>query len=166
MVLSSEEQQTLERWPRATTLAAGWVRRGRMVLLLAAGVSQSAVAPAVGVPRTVVRPWATRVLAQRLDGLADAPGRGATGGFFPGGCDPRRALSLRAAGSGGSSPRPVGWYRTGAAAHDRWDRGGSLCLHGAADSRRASTAALAPASVAVPPAPTGCGLLGHRRRAD
>ena len=102
MVLSSEEQQTRERWQRSTTLAAGLVRRGRIILLLAAGASQSAVAQAVGVQRTVVRHWAKRFLAQRLDGLSDAPGRGAKGGFSPGGRDPRRALSLRAPGAGGS----------------------------------------------------------------
>jgi Homeodomain-like domain len=102
IVLSSEERQVLERWQRSTTLAAGLVRRGRIILLLAAGASQSAVAQAVGVQRTVVRHWAKRFLAQRLAGLSDAPGRGAKGGFSPRGRDPRRALGLRAAGSGGS----------------------------------------------------------------
>ena len=96
IVLFSEERQTLERWHRSTTLAAGLVRRGRIILLLAAGASQSAVAQAVGVQRTVVRHGAKRVLAQRLDGLSDAPGRGAKGSFSPGGRDPRRALGLRA----------------------------------------------------------------------
>ena len=94
MVLSSEAQQTLERWQRSTTLAAGLVRRGRILLVLAAGTSPSAVAQAVGVPRTVVRHGAKRCLAQRLEGLADAPGRGAQGGFSPGGRDLRRALGL------------------------------------------------------------------------
>ena len=101
IVLSAEERQTLERWQRSTTLAAGLVRRGRILLLLAAGASPSAVGQAVGVQRTVVRHWAKRFLAQRLDGLSDAPGRGAKGGFSPRGRDPRRALGLRAAGPGG-----------------------------------------------------------------
>src|SRR5262245_55353103 len=91
IVLSSEEQQTLERWQLSTTLAAGLVRRGRIILLLGAGASQSAVVQAVGVQWTVVRHWAKRFLAQRLDALSDAPGRGAKGGFSPGGRDPRRA---------------------------------------------------------------------------
>ena len=102
IVLSSEEWQVLERWKRSTTLAAGLVRRGRIILLLAAGASQAAVAQDIGVQRSVVRHWAKRFLAQRLDGLSDAPGRGAKGGFSPRGRDPRRALGLRAAGSGGS----------------------------------------------------------------
>jgi hypothetical protein len=42
LVLSSEEWQTLERWQRAPTLAAGLVRRGRIILLLAAGAEVSA----------------------------------------------------------------------------------------------------------------------------
>jgi Winged helix-turn helix len=102
IVLSSEERQTLERWQRSTTLAAGLVRRGKIILLLAAGASQSTVAQAVGVQRTVVRHWAKRFLAQRVAGLADAPGRGAKGSFPPGGGDPPRAPGLRAAGPGGS----------------------------------------------------------------
>lgn len=94
IVLSAEEHHTLARWQRSTTLRAGLVRRGTIMLLLAAGHSHSCVAQAVGVQRTVVRKWARRFLAQRLDGLADAPGRGAKGGFPPGGRDPCRALGL------------------------------------------------------------------------
>jgi Winged helix-turn helix len=100
--LSPEERQTLERWQRATTIAAGLARRGKIILLLAAGSSQSAAAQAVGVQRTVVRHWATRFLARRQDGLADAPGRGAKGGFSPRGGDPRGAPGLRTPGSAGS----------------------------------------------------------------
>jgi hypothetical protein len=166
LVLSAAAQQTRERGQRSTPLAAGLVRRGRSLRWLAAGASPSAVAQAVGVHRTVVRHGAKRFLARRLAGRSEAPGRGAKGGVSPGGRDPRRALRQRAAGSGGSSPLPGGWYRTRAAAPHRWERGGSLGLHGAAAAGRSSPAALAPAAVAVPPAPTGCCLLGHRRRAD
>jgi Winged helix-turn helix len=89
IVLSVEEHQALEHWQRSTTIAAGLVRRGKIVLLLAAGHSHSHVAQTVGVQRTVVRKWARRFLAQRLDGLVDAPGRGAKGGFSPRGRHPR-----------------------------------------------------------------------------
>lgn len=95
IVLSAEEHQTLERWQRSTTLAAGLVRRGKIILLLAAGYSHSHVAQAVGVQRTVVRKWARRFLAQRLDGLTDAPGRGAKGSFSPGSRHPRGTPGLR-----------------------------------------------------------------------
>jgi Homeodomain-like domain len=63
IVLSAEEQPTLERWQRATTRGAGWVRRGQIILLLAAGHSHAYVAQAVGVQRPVVRKWARRFLA-------------------------------------------------------------------------------------------------------
>jgi Winged helix-turn helix len=110
IVLSPEEQATLERWQRSTTVAAGLVRRGKIILLLAAGSSQSDVAQVVGVQRPVVRKWAKRFLAQRLDGLSDAPGRGAKGGFSPRGGDSRRASGLRASGFAGPQPLPVGLH--------------------------------------------------------
>jgi hypothetical protein len=94
IVLSPEAYRTLERGQRATTITAGLARRGQIILLLAAGSSPSAAAQAVGVQRPVVRPWAKRFLAQRLDGLSDAPGRGAKGGFSPRGRHPRRAPRL------------------------------------------------------------------------
>jgi transposase len=84
MQLSPAERATLEHWQRSTTMAAGLVRRGRMILLLADRHSHSQVAQLVGVQRSVVRQWAKRFLADRLDGLSDAPGRGAKGGFPPG----------------------------------------------------------------------------------
>jgi hypothetical protein len=122
LVLSLAERQTLERWPRSTTLAAGLARRGKMLLLLAAGHSQSEVAQAVGVPRPVVRKWAKRFLAQRLEGLADAPGRGAKGGFPPRGRDPRGVSGLRAPGYTGPQLVPVGWRRAGAPAQRGGER--------------------------------------------
>jgi hypothetical protein len=110
IVLSPEERQTLERWQRSTTITAGRARRGKIVLLLAAGYSQSDVAQLTGVQRAVVRQWAKRFLAQRLDGLADAPGRGAKGSFPSGGRDPRRAPGLRAPGCAGPQSLPVGLH--------------------------------------------------------
>ena len=80
-------------------MAAGRVRRGYIILLLAAGHSHTHVAQAVGVQRTVVRKWARRFLAQRLEGLADAPGRGAKGVFSPRSRDTRGAFGLRTPGS-------------------------------------------------------------------
>src|SRR5687768_7795925 len=56
--LSPTERETLERWQRSTTIAAGLARRGKIILLLATGHSHTHVAQAVGVQRTVVRKWA------------------------------------------------------------------------------------------------------------
>jgi Winged helix-turn helix len=101
MVLSSAERATLEHWQRSTTMAAGLVRRGRIILLLADGHSHSEVARLVPVQRTVVRKWARRFLAHRLEGLSDAPGRGAKGLFSPRRRDARGTPGLR-------TPRPAG----------------------------------------------------------
>ena len=95
IVLSPNERATLEHWQRSTTMAAGLVRRGRIILRLADGYSHSQVARMVPVQRTVVRKWARRFLARRLEGLSDAPGRGAKGVFSPGGRDARGAPGLR-----------------------------------------------------------------------
>lgn len=122
ILLSPEERDTLEHWQRSTTIAAGLARRGKIILLLAMGHSQSDVAGSVGVQRTVVRKWAKRFLAQRLEGLSDAPGRGAKGGFSPRGRDPRGTPGLRTPGSAGAQPVAVGLHRIGAAAHRRGDR--------------------------------------------
>jgi hypothetical protein len=109
--------------------------------------------------------WAKRFLAQRLAGLSDAPGRGAKGGFSPGGRHPRGTLGRRTPGSAGSQPVPVGLYRTGAAAHRHGDRGGHLRRHRAPDSGRASAEAVAPAWLALCPAAAGRGLVCHGLRA-
>ena len=89
MVLSPTARETLARWPRSTTLAAGLARRGQLSLLRADRSSQSSGAQRVGVHRGVVRTGARRCLAQRLAGRADAPGRGAKGGVAPRGREPR-----------------------------------------------------------------------------
>jgi hypothetical protein len=117
IVLSPIERETLERWQRSTTIAAGLVRWGKLILLLADRHSQSQVAQLVGGQRGVVRMWAKRFLAQRLEGLADAPGRGAKGGFSPRGRHRRSTPGMCAPGSAGPQPLPVGLHRTGAAAH-------------------------------------------------
>jgi hypothetical protein len=164
--LSPEERQTLARWQRATTSAAGRARRGKIILRLAAGSSQAGAAPAVGVHRTVVRHGATRFLVQRLDGLTDAPGRGAKGGCSPSGGEPHRAPGLRTPGAAGASPLPGGVCRTGAPAH----RGGSGDSHRGAhrtpDAGGTSTQTLAPSGVALSAAAAGRRLRSHHRRGD
>lgn len=132
IVLSPEECDTLQHWQRSTTMAAGLVRRGKIILLLAAGHSQSAAAQVVGVQRTVVRKWAKRFLARRLEGLADAPGRGAKGFFSPRGGDARGTTGLRETGGAGPQPLPMGLPRTRAPAHRRGDGRGHLRRDGAA----------------------------------
>jgi len=74
--LTPAVRQTLHAWQRATTIAAGRARRGRIILLVADGMSISDVAATVGISRRFVYKWVQRFLAQGVEGLADKPGRG------------------------------------------------------------------------------------------
>jgi transposase len=74
--LTPSERKTLQAWQRATTIAAGRARRGRIILLVADGLSIAAVAATVGISRRFVYKWVQRFLEKGLEGLADKPGRG------------------------------------------------------------------------------------------
>ena len=74
--LTPAERQTLLAWQRATTVRAGLARRGRIILLLADGVTITDIAATVGISRRFVYKWAQRFLEQGFEGLADKPGRG------------------------------------------------------------------------------------------
>ena len=71
------ERQTLHAWQRATTISAGRARRGWIILLLADGMTITAITKTVGVSRRSVYRWVQRFLEQGVEGLADKPGRGA-----------------------------------------------------------------------------------------
>ena len=76
--LTPAERRTLLAWQRSTTtISAGRARRGRIIVLVAQGMSISAVAATVGISRRFVYKWVQRFLQQGLEGLADQPGRGA-----------------------------------------------------------------------------------------
>jgi Helix-turn-helix domain len=166
LVLSAEEHQPLARWQRSPTPAAGLVRRGTISPLVAAGHSPAHVAEAVGVHRTGGRQWARRFLAQRLDGLADAPGRGATGGLSPGGRHPRGAPGLRTPCSGRPSPVPRGVCRAGAAAHRGRARGRPPGRDPPPALGCTSTEPLASSALAVAHAPPRCRIVCSRRRRE
>ena len=74
--LTPTERQTLLTWQRATTIAAGRARRGRIILLVAERMSISDVPATVGISRRFVYKWVQRFLEKGLEGLADKPGRG------------------------------------------------------------------------------------------
>jgi transposase-like protein len=75
--LTPAERRTLLAWQRSTTtISAGRARRGRIIVLVAQGMSISAVAATVGISRRFVYKWVQRFLDQGLAGLADKPGRG------------------------------------------------------------------------------------------
>ena len=76
ITLTPEERRTLLAWQRPTTIRSGLLRRARMILLLADGMPITDIAARVGISRRFVYKWAWRFLEQRIEGLADKPGRG------------------------------------------------------------------------------------------
>src|SRR4029453_14698803 len=74
--LTPAQRQTLLAWQRATTIPAGLARRGRIIILLADGVTITDIAAAVGMNRRHIYKWVQRFLLQGLEGLQDKPGRG------------------------------------------------------------------------------------------
>jgi hypothetical protein len=81
--LTPAERQTLRVWQRATTIPAGPARRGRIILLLADGMTITAITKTVGISRRFVYKWVQRFLEQGVEGLADKPGRGGRRGPRP-----------------------------------------------------------------------------------
>ena len=77
IVLTDEEQQSLENWARRPKTAQALAGRARMVLACAQGMSNGEVAVKTGVTRQTVGRWRRRFAAKRLDGLLDEPRPGA-----------------------------------------------------------------------------------------
>jgi len=69
--LTAMERQTLLMWQRATTISAGLARRGRIILLLADGVTISEIAATVGMSRRHIYKWIQRFVQEGLEGLHD-----------------------------------------------------------------------------------------------
>jgi hypothetical protein len=83
ITLTPEERRTLRAWQRSTTIRIGLLRRARIILLVADGVAITDIAAMVGINRRFVYKWARRFLEQRVEGLADKPGRGGRGRRIP-----------------------------------------------------------------------------------
>lgn len=78
VVLSPEEQLTLEVWARSRSLPLRLVQRAQIITRAAAGEQNRQIARALGISRPTVQLWRERFLALRLDGLkkdAPRPGR-------------------------------------------------------------------------------------------
>jgi hypothetical protein len=71
--LTPAERQTLLAWQRAMTVPAGLARRGRMILLLADGVTITDIAAMVGMSRQHIYKWIKRFVQERLEGLEEKP---------------------------------------------------------------------------------------------
>jgi hypothetical protein len=81
--LTPAQRQTLLAWQRATTITAGLARRARILLLLADGVTITAIAATVGISRRHTYKWVQRFIQAGLEGLAEKPGRGRRLGPLP-----------------------------------------------------------------------------------
>ena len=79
LVLSQDEQHTLENWAKRRSTAQDLALRARIVLASAEGHNNIAVAARLGVSRNTVTKWRARFLASRLDGLGDERRRGCRG---------------------------------------------------------------------------------------
>ena len=71
--LTPAERLTLLAWQRSTTIPAGVARRGRLVLLLADGMTITDAAAAVGLSRRHSYKWIQRFVQAGLGGLHDKP---------------------------------------------------------------------------------------------
>ena len=71
--LTPAQRQTLLAWQRATTIPAGQARRGRIMLLLADGMTITDTAAMVGMSRRHTYKWIQRFLQEGLEGLQERP---------------------------------------------------------------------------------------------
>ena len=78
LVLTDEERSTLERLATRRKSAQALAMRCRIVLGCATGATNAIVAAELGVSGAMVGKWRSRFVAERLDGLLDAPRPGAT----------------------------------------------------------------------------------------
>ena len=71
LVLRDGDREKLEGWLRSRSVKAGLVKRARIVLLAADGVTNQEIAARVGASRTTVIQWRTRYQSRGLPGLED-----------------------------------------------------------------------------------------------
>src|SRR5215471_21073015 len=79
VVLTEEQQQTLQQWARARSLPVRQVERARVILLAAAGKQDLEIASEIGISNQKAARWRKRFLQKGLAGLEkDAPRPGRT----------------------------------------------------------------------------------------
>ena len=67
--LTPAQRQTLLAWQRSTAIPAALVRRGRIILLLANGMTITDIAAMVGMSRHHVYKWVQRFVQHGVEGL-------------------------------------------------------------------------------------------------
>ena len=75
--LTEEERATLQRWARRHSSSQALALRSRIVLAVAEGGTNSAIAARLGINRGTVAKWRHRFATDRLEGLVDAARPGA-----------------------------------------------------------------------------------------
>ena len=73
--LTPAQRQTLLAWQRSTAVPAGLARRGRIILLLADGVTITDIAATVGMSRRHIYKWIQQFVREGLEGLQNKPRR-------------------------------------------------------------------------------------------
>ena len=82
VILTSDEEATLEARARQYTLPYRDVVRAKLILLAARGLDNNEIAKRLDVPRPKVSKWRKRFFYERLAGLEDRP-RGGRPAVFP-----------------------------------------------------------------------------------
>src|SRR5215831_1476398 len=71
--LAAHEAEALENWMRRPKSAQALALRARIILLCAAGKSNTEVAAELSITKQTVGKWRQRFIEKRLDGLLDEP---------------------------------------------------------------------------------------------
>jgi len=87
IVLTPNEQATLERAARRYTASYYSVIRAKVVLLAAQGAENKEIGARLDLPRQVVSKWRKRFFEERMAGMEDRPRRGRPRAFSPSGRD-------------------------------------------------------------------------------
>ncbi|HTF68472.1 MAG TPA: helix-turn-helix domain-containing protein [Edaphobacter sp.] len=69
MILTRSQQFELNRIAQSRSLPAGYVFRGRLILMLAEGVSFNSIKQRLGTTAPTISRWKRRFLASGIDGL-------------------------------------------------------------------------------------------------
>jgi len=77
LVLTTEEQETLQRWARRPKSVQALAQRARVVLACAQGKSNTAVSREMDLTLQTIGKWRSRFVVHRLEGLLDEPRPGA-----------------------------------------------------------------------------------------
>src|SRR3954454_1491343 len=76
LAVTDADREELARLTRSSSVRAGIAQRARIVLLASQGMSNTAIADAVGASRPTVIGWRERYATRGLDGLLDRPRSG------------------------------------------------------------------------------------------